>query len=304
MQEPVAPPMGPRLVIVSIDGLRPDALAPGGASTLLGLAGRGTYTWAARTVNPSTTVPSHVSMLTGYPPSFHRITWDDWKPEKGYPAVPTILQLARAAGLRTSLVVGKDKLKILALPGSTQFFLASGTEAVANQAVAEIASGVDVLVVHFPEVDLTGHATGWMSPAYLTAVGETDRALGRIVDALGDSTTLIVTGDHGGTGRDHGAGATMDMLIPWVAVGPTVPRGRGITRGIKTVDTAATAARFLGLSLAPDAEGRVITEAIGTGTPPAFGIVGGGSGTWRTPVAGGLFLRPEHGSALKQVDAH
>jgi arylsulfatase A-like enzyme len=276
-------------VIVSIDGLRPDSLTSGGAITIQTLAARGTYTLAGRTINPSTTVPSHVSMLTGYTPGIHGITWDDWRPERGFPPVPTILQLARAAGLRTSLVVGKDKLKVLALPGSTQFYLASGTEAVANQAVAEIEGGVDVLVVHFPDVDLTGHAQGWMSTPYLGAVGETDHALARIVDALGERTTLIVTADHGGNGKDHGAGTNLDMTIPWVAVGPGVPQGKRITRSIRTTDTAATAARILGLALAGDADGKAITEIFGTGTTaavPFLALAGDNQ-------ASTLFVRPE-----------
>jgi arylsulfatase A-like enzyme len=291
------PPPSPRLVIVSIDGLRPDALAAGGASTLLRLASRGTFTWSARTISPSTTVPSHVSMLSGYPPSVHGITWDTYRPGTFSP-VPTIMGVARAAGFRTSLVVGKDKLKVLAIPGTVEFFLASDTDAVASQAVSEMASGVDLLVVHFPEVDLTGHALGWMSPAYLNAVGETDRALGRIVDALGEQSTIIVTGDHGGNGRDHNGGGNMDMQIPWVAAGPGVPRGRAVTRSVRTMDTAATAARILGLSLAPDAEGREVTEAFTlSGAPPVLNLARGSSSVnaWERHARSGLLVRPDKG---------
>jgi hypothetical protein len=298
----VPPPPAPRLVIVSIDGLRPDSLSASGAATLLGLAARGTFTWTARTVSPSTTVPSHVSMLSGYPPSFHRITWDDWRPEKGYSPVPTILQHARAAGFRTSLVVGKEKLKILAIPGSTVFYMAGDTDGVAAQAVAEIQSGVDVIVVHFPEVDLTGHSLGWMSRPYLDAVCETDRALGRIVDALGEQTTLIVTADHGGNGRDHSAGMSQDVLIPWVMVGPGVARGRVLTRTVKTVDTAATAARVLGLSLPPDAEGRAVSEAFSSAAPSSAPVRGRLMATWAQGSAPALFARPREQSEMVRED--
>ena len=173
--------------------------------------------------------------------------------------MPTMMRLARAGGFSTSLVVGKDKLKILAIPGSTAFYMAGSTEGwprrpwrrsrrCRRSGRALPGGGPDRA---FQGVDV---------PAYLEAVGETDQALGRIVDALGEQTTIIVTADHGGVGQRPQRGRTQDMLIPWVMVGPGVPRGRVLTRTVKTVDTAATAVRFLGLSLAPDAEGRAVAE--------------------------------------------
>src|SRR5262245_8758227 len=59
------------VVIVSIDGLRPDAIATYKAPTLERLMGEGSYTLHAATILPSKTLPSHTSMLTGEPPSVH-----------------------------------------------------------------------------------------------------------------------------------------------------------------------------------------------------------------------------------------
>ena len=50
------------------DGLRPDAISMAGAVNIQSLAARGAYTWTAQTILPSNTLPSHISMLTGYPP--------------------------------------------------------------------------------------------------------------------------------------------------------------------------------------------------------------------------------------------
>jgi predicted AlkP superfamily pyrophosphatase or phosphodiesterase len=54
-----------RHVVVSIDGLRPDAISTYGAATLQRLMREGSYTLCASTIHPSTTLPSHTSMLTG-----------------------------------------------------------------------------------------------------------------------------------------------------------------------------------------------------------------------------------------------
>src|SRR5215470_11984639 len=119
---PLAPPTPPRVVIVSIDGLCVDALRQAGTPVLSELAGRAAFTWQAQTIMPSTTLPSHASMLSGYTPSVHGITWDDYRPESGPIGVPTVFTVARAAGLRTVLVAGKEKFRQLDVPGSIQRF--------------------------------------------------------------------------------------------------------------------------------------------------------------------------------------
>ena len=98
------------VVIISIDGLRPDSLSVERTPTILDMAARGTACWQAQTIFPPITLPSHASMLTGYLPSAHGLTWGDYQPAKGNSKVPTIFSYARAAGMRTAMVVGKDKL--------------------------------------------------------------------------------------------------------------------------------------------------------------------------------------------------
>ena len=65
------------VVVVSIDGLRPDAITTYQASTLQRMMHEGSYTLAASTINPSKTLPSHTSMLTGQPPERHGVLWND-----------------------------------------------------------------------------------------------------------------------------------------------------------------------------------------------------------------------------------
>ena len=258
----VAAPTPPRVVIFSIDGLRPDALLQAGAPAIAGLAARGASTWRAQTVMPSTTLPSHASMLSGYVPSAHGITWDDYRPENGPIAVPTVFSIARAAGLRTVLVAGKEKFRQLDVPGMVQRFdlCAGDDQEVATRAVGEAMAGFDLMFVHLPQTDLTGHAQGWMSAAYLDAIAGADRAVGRVLAALPAGTTVIVTADHGGHDWSHGTTQAADMLIPWVVAGPRVA-ARTLTTRVVTTDTAATAAWVLGLSLAGGATGRPVLEA-------------------------------------------
>jgi arylsulfatase A-like enzyme len=256
-----AAPLAPRVVIFSVDGLRPDALLQAGTGVISGLAARGAYTWQAQTIMPSTTLPSHASMLSGFMPSAHGITWDDYRPERGPIPVPTVFAVARAAGLRTVMVVGKDKFRQLDAAGAIQRFdmCAPDDQEVASRAIGEALGGFDLMFVHLPQTDLTGHAKGWMSSEYLEAVAGADRAIGRVLAAVPAGTTVIVTADHGGHDGNHGTTQSVDMTIPWVVAGPRV-LPRALAR-VHTTDTAATAAWVLGLKLAGGAAGRPVIEA-------------------------------------------
>ena len=251
-----------RVVIVSIDGLRPDAVQQVNPPNLTALAKRGAYTWQAQTITPSNTLPSHTSMLSGYLPTRHGITWDEYLPANGTIKVPTIFIAARRAGRRTAMVAGKEKFNTLRDTAEVDVFV-GGTRAdpdVADQAVAQIYAGVDLLVVHLPDVDLSGHATSWMSTTYKDKIAKADEALGRILNALPENTTLILTADHGGHAIGHGTTDTLDMSIPWIIAGPRIRQGYAITAAVSTMDTAATAAFILGLTLPGDIAGKPVLE--------------------------------------------
>lgn len=254
-----------KVTIISIDGLRADALAEAGAPNIQVLAGRGAYTWRAQTVLPSTTLPSHTSMLTGYRPDVHGIVWDDYLPERGALVVPSLFSIARSRGLRTAMVVGKNKFTTFRDTGGcdTWRITTLGDDDVATQAI-QIATTVrpDLLFVHLPDVDLTGHRTKWLSPEYLDAVRRADAAVGRLVASLPADMTVIVTADHGGHQSDHGTSDAADLTIPWVIVGPAIAAGHSLTTAVSTVDTAATAALLLGVELPYDVSGRAVVEAL------------------------------------------
>jgi len=260
------PTLSPKVVIVSVDGLRPDAFDETTVPNLLGLTRRGAYTWKAQTVFPSTTLPAHASMLTGVLPSVHGITWDDYTPEKGNSAVPTVFALARTAGLRTVLVAGKEKFKHLDVAGTVDAFVLTtrGDADVANEAIVQVQAGFDLMFVHFPDTDLAGHASGWLSPAYMATLTAADAAIGRLLQALPSETTIIVSSDHGGHGATHGSSDAVDMTIPWIVAGPRVTAvGKELTTSVRTVDTTVTALYLLGVTAPASAAGAVVKEAFG-----------------------------------------
>lgn len=254
----------PKMVlIVSFDGLRPDAIAPADAGHLISLAETGISAKSAHTIVPSLTLPSHSSMLSGVSPEKHGIYWNNWDPSKGLIRVTTIFDEAKKAGLRTAMVVGKEKFMHLNHPGSVDSY--SFNEGSPDE-IAKITEKViqssqpQLLFVHFAHPDLVGHDEGWMSPEQFDAIHEADQGFGRILKSLQDlnllsSTAIIVTSDHGGSGKGHGDASEVSTSIPWLAAGAGITKGV-LDKPIKTYDTAATAAALLRIPIPTSWDGK------------------------------------------------
>src|SRR5882762_4936018 len=67
------------IIVISIDGLRADAIEKFHAPTIERLMREGRYSLTAQTINTSLTLPSHTSMLTGVPETVHGVTWNSDK---------------------------------------------------------------------------------------------------------------------------------------------------------------------------------------------------------------------------------
>lgn len=273
---PTPLPRPTRLLLISLDGFRPDAVSPERTPNILALAMRGAYSWSAQTVLPSSTLPAHGSMLSGYQVEQHGLTWNDYLPRRGFIQVPTIFSLARQAGLSTAMLVAKQKLVHVAAPGTVDLFryLPAGDFTIAAEALVLIQAGYDVLFVHFAGPDAAGHRYAWMSPEYLSTVANTDIAVGRLLTALDQAgqrehTLIILTADHGGHGYSHGSARPEDITIPWIIAGPGVRAAFAIHAPVFVYDTAPTAAWALGLPLPDDIDGRPVTEAFLYDSPEA-----------------------------------
>lgn len=267
-----------RVLIVSIDGLRPDVALRADMPALRSLMARGSFTMYAATTDVAVTLPSHVSMLTGVTPAKHGITYNsDPKPgDLAAPLRPTLFEIAHRAGLTTAMAAGKGKFSVLAGPGTLDTSFVPPRGGMASDSIVAAAAACwiatrrpQVLFVHLPGPDLVGHASGWGSPAQVAAAAAADRALGQVLGALvraglADSTLVIVSADHGGAGTTHGGLDARSHFIPWIAAGPGVRRDYDLTRvpalQVRTEDTFATAAAWLGLVIGKPVDGQAVTE--------------------------------------------
>jgi predicted AlkP superfamily pyrophosphatase or phosphodiesterase len=261
-----------RVLILSIDGLRPETISLAPMPNLQKLMQSSAYTLNAQTVYPSVTLISHASMLTGLCPAKHGVYWNDYIPENGIAEGTDLFDLAHAAGLETWMFVGKEKLKqITASTSLTGFVKGSDRDSeLTDQLLAEFPENFGVLFVHFATVDGMGHVYGWLSPEYLSVAFRADESLDRILAELDqrnlrNETLVIITADHGGHDTTHGSSMPEDMTIPWFANGPGIKPGL-LTTTVHTMDTAATAAFALGLDIPAEWDGVPVYEAFGQPT--------------------------------------
>lgn len=264
------------VVLVTVDGLRPDAIAVAPAPHLTAAMRAGAHTLAGRTVDPPETLPAHVSIATGQPPAQHGVRTNK---ELGRAvAGTTLFSRVRAAGGRTALFHGKAKLMDIALPealgrrvgpGRGEADWRSGaSQALVRQFEKEFA-GEDLAFawLHLREPDLAAHKAGFMSADYLAAVREADAAFGELMKALaasdrGKRTAVLVTADHGGEAREHWGKNEADFLVPWICVAPGVRGGTRVPDGTSVMDVAATALALLQLPPLEDSPARAVRECL------------------------------------------
>jgi arylsulfatase A-like enzyme len=267
------------VLVVSLDGLRPDVIDARITPTLDRLMTEGSYSLKATTIMPSNTLPSHTSMLTGEPPERHLVSWNNVPAAKfDTVEVPTIFGVARARGYRTAAFFSKSKFHTLQRAGTLDYSQAPGGwfgKWSSDRTVADVETYLadaspNVLFVHLSDPDTAGHEYGWMSPEYRRAVTVADAALGRLLNAADEtfgpaSYSVIVSADHGGHGKGHGSDDPLDVTIPWIVWGRGVKQAVLTNVPIRTMDTASTVLWMLGLPEPTDWIGRPVIEAFHPG---------------------------------------
>ena len=266
---PTPAPPARRVLILSIDGFRPDAIPLAPMPFLTSLLNQSAYSLKAQTVYPSVTLIAHTSMLSGECPDKHKVDWNDYIPEKGYAQVTDIFDVAHAAGMQTVMYVGKEKLRQITEPESTDIFryINDRDLVITDDLIQNFPADFRLMFVHFPTPDGMGHEYGWLSPQQLSVLYRADQAIEKLVTELNNrglmsETLFIITADHGGHDTTHGSSMTEDMTIPWIALGSGIIPAQ-LTSPVTTTDTAATAAYALGLPIPAEWDGVPIYEAFG-----------------------------------------
>lgn len=254
------------VVLISIDGLMPKVLLNTNTPKLNSQWKRGSYSFNAKTIVPSLTLPSHISMLTGVTFERHQVYWNDYEPSKFIP-VKTIFEIAKEYDLKTSAFVSKEKFKHFNRNKTPDIFFYPGYDykKVLNGAEESIIKEKpNFSFVHLAEVDGMGHTFGWESGAQKSMIEEMDPYIGKFVDKILkeiDDSIIIITSDHGGHLLFHGSDSKEDTTIPWIVRGNKIKSNYEIKENIITYDTTATSLWLLGVKI-DNIDGKPIKEIL------------------------------------------
>jgi len=254
-------------VLFLVDAMRPDGLLTAKTPFLDQVLMRGVYTYRARTVMPSTTLPCHTSLFFSVPPDIHGILDNVWK---SFPKpIPGLFDIIHEQGMPVASFFNWEPLRELSQPGSlaASFFIRDnpGDDGRCDRELTSMARSwlsshewvFSFLYLH--NTDKTGHASGWMSNAYFGAIANADRCIESICSILPEDTLIIVTSDHGGHDHTHHTDAEEDMTVPLIMHGPGIPKNLELTENVSIMDIAPTIVRFLGLAKPEGWQGKEIS---------------------------------------------
>ena len=248
-----------KVILVSIDGMRPDGMRTSGNPYVATLEKLCSYTYTARSMEPSVTFPCHFSMTHSVTPHRHGILTNTYVPQVR--PVAGIFEKVAAAGGVCAMFYGWEPLRDIASPGSMKFstFLQaymteSSDTALTDEAIRIIGENKpDLAFLYMVETDEKGgHDNGWMSEEYLRRISLAIDNVRRVIEAFGDEYSLILMADHGGHDRTHGTTLPEDMTVPLFFYGPDFEGGRVIEKELSLLDIAPTIAKLL--EIPPDRE--------------------------------------------------
>ena len=252
-----------KVILISIDGTRADAIEKCGSPFVDYLKQNGTYCLNEKTVFPSVTLPCHYSMTHSVPPERHGMTVNFYMP----PVRPVagIFEVVNSFGGKVAMCSNFVFLRDLATPESVHvaYFLKMAYYEDEDVKVYEKAMEFldtetpDIAFIHLVDTDHYGHVDGFMSDEYLRRLNIALSFAQKIYEKAKDEYTVIVTADHGGHDRIHGTEMKEDMFVPFFMVGDKVKKNNEL-KEMSILDVAPTIADVMELPKIPFWEGKVI----------------------------------------------
>lgn len=251
-----------KVVLISIDGMRPDGLKQCQNPYVDELKKIASYTFDARTVFPSVTLPCHMSMFHSVVPERHGITTNTYMPQVR--PINGLFEQLNKADKVSGMFYGWEPLRDVSRPGSLKeagYINACSFEhtdaMLTDRALDYIAMAKpDFVFLYMVETDEKGgHDNGWMSELYLDYINRAISNVKRVIEETKGEYTVIVTADHGGHDRAHGTDMDEDMTIPMIFYGPQFVPGKEFS-GVSILDIAPTIADIMNVSPAKEWEGK------------------------------------------------
>ena len=264
-----AQPMAGHIVLISLDGWASRGMDVAKMPNVKALMREGSWTLRKRSVWPTSSDKNWPSMFCGTGPEIHGFYSDE---EGSYGAAkrihgfeprlrnangltPTIFSIYRERypEAETGAFFQWEKIRDF-LDWKTLDRIAvfeenpAGAAKMCDEAVQYILNKKPgLLMLGWNHPDSEGHEWGWYTDPYFAILEKLDSYIGRVVDALKeagiwDDTVLLLTSDHGGTGRAHHGSTIMEFEAPFIICGKGIRKGYRIHSPMMQYDVAATMA--------------------------------------------------------------
>jgi arylsulfatase A-like enzyme len=263
-----------KVLLIGIDGVRPDVLADVATPNLDRLISEGAFSDQVRTTRPTSSGPAWSSMLTGVWPEKHAVLSNNFQGNE-YATYPDFL--SRIEQLRPDLVTfaAVDWLPLVtevcggplitgvldSLVVRNGYMGWSEADAFITQAAVDVLEGSDpdAMFVYLGAPDEMSHQAGSIGEEYRTAIAFSDHHVGQLLDAIRarvsyaeEDWLILVSTDHGRRADGgHGGDSPEELTIFFFAHGPSVIPGE-ILGTPAIVDVAVTALTHLGIQINPD----------------------------------------------------
>ena len=256
--------MDKKVILISIDGMRADGVQVCGNPYVEELKKIGSYTFNARTVFPSVTLPCHMSLFHSVTPERHGITTNTYVPQVR--PINGLFEQINMSGKRSAMYYGWEPLRDISCPKSLvaaeyiNAYSFDHTDAMLTDSAINYVKKAkpDFVFLYMVETDEKGgHDNGWMSDAYLDVISHAINNAKRVIEEVGDEYTVIITADHGGHDRGHGTDMDEDMTIPMFFVGEEFEAGKEM-ENVSILDLAPTIAKILDVTAAREWEGKTL----------------------------------------------
>ena len=257
--------MNNKVILISVDGMRPDGFLQCGHPFAEKLMKLSSYSLEAQTAFPSVTLPCHMSMFHSVMPERHGITTNTFVPQVR--PVRGLCEQIKLMNGTQAMFIGWEELRDVSRPGSLDYctYIRYNNYESADTVLTDLCierideSHPDFVFLYLVDTDEEGHQKGWMGEDYLHKVYIALDNVERVWEKYHGEYSIVITADHGGHDRTHGTAEPEDMVIPQFYIGERFEAGK-VLENVSILDTAPTIADIMGVPCAPEWEGRSLAE--------------------------------------------
>jgi len=223
-----------RVLILGIDGVRPDCLEAAETPALDALMADGVYSPDALNNDITYSGPGWSAMLCGVWSGAHGVTNNNFV-GSNYEEFPSLMKRLESEnpGLNTHSICHWAPINDYILGEDVDEAITVSSDAAVRDAAVGILQDGDphAMFLHFDEVDGNGHGYGFDAavPQYIAAIEAADGFVGEVMTALmqrpnyaAENWLVLTSTDHGGIGYNHGGTSIEEEAIFFIASGASV----------------------------------------------------------------------------------